>query len=84
MKPLAKLWTWIGQSFIPLAVSWAFYVRGGLPTDKPPTDGVLISRAYWGVLITLAVGIVLCAAFALYARSEGKTFKRPFAPEHYF
>lgn len=69
MTPLAKLWTWTGQSFIPLAVAWAVYVRNGLLADKPPTDGAIISRAYWGLLITFAAGIVLSWTFALYARA---------------
>ena len=69
MNPLAKLWTWTGQSFIPLAIAWAVYVRNGLLAEKPPTEGAIISRAYWGLLITLAAGTVLSWTLALYARA---------------
>lgn len=65
MIPLARLWTWTGQVFIPLAFAWAVYVRNGLDT-APPSDGVIISRAYAGLLMTLAAGMVLGWSFALY------------------
>jgi hypothetical protein len=67
MKALAKLWTWIGNSFIPLAIGWGLYVRNGL-ADQPPPLGVLISRAYWGVLVTLIAGTALTWTMALYVR----------------
>src|ERR1700730_13478789 len=65
MLPLARLWTWAGNLFIPLAVGWAVYVRGGL-TDKPPSNGVLVSRAYWGLLVTLIVAATLTWTLAFY------------------
>ena len=53
MEPLAKLWTWTGRSFIPFAVGWAVFVRGGLDSASPSL-GALVSRGYWGLLVTLA------------------------------
>src|SRR5258708_7182637 len=67
MGPLARLWTWTGHLFIPLAFAWGFYVRGGLAV-APPAEGVVISRAYAGLLVTLAAGTVLAWTFALYVR----------------
>jgi hypothetical protein len=67
MLPLARLWTWVGNLFIPLAVGWGVYVRGGL-TDKPPPNGVLVSRAYWGLLVTLIVAAALIWTLALYVQ----------------
>ncbi|BAV52657.1 Phosphoglycerate kinase (plasmid) [Mesorhizobium loti] len=67
MLPLARLWTWIGNLFIPLAIGWAVYVRGGL-TEKPPPEGVLVSRAYWGLLVTLIVAAALMWTLAFYVQ----------------
>ena len=67
MTPLAKLWTWTGHLFIPLAIGWAVFVRSGL-ADEPPSDGVIFSRAYWGVLVTLIAGSVLAWSWALYVK----------------
>lgn len=67
MLPLARLWTWVGNLFIPLAVGWAVYVRGGL-TDKPPPEGVLVSRAYWGLLVALIVAAALTWTLAFYVQ----------------
>src|SRR5262245_42050258 len=66
MLALAKLWTWVGNTFVPLAIGWAFYMRGGL-TDRLPM-GVLISRGYWGIVVTLIAGAALVWAMALYVR----------------
>jgi hypothetical protein len=71
MTELAKLWTWIGEMFIPIAIVWAFYVRGGLPGKVP--EGVLISWGYWGLLVTLAVGATLVFIAALYVREGNRT-----------
>ena len=68
MIPLAKLWTWTGQLFIPLAFAWAVYIRNGLDS-APPADGVLVSRAYAGLVLTLAAATVLSWSFALYVRA---------------
>ncbi|TAU83274.1 hypothetical protein [Rhizobium leguminosarum] len=65
MKALARLWTWIGNLFVPLAIGWAVYLRNGL-ADKPPPDGVLVSRAYWGVLIALVAAAAMAWTVALY------------------
>jgi hypothetical protein len=70
MVPLAKLWTFIGNWFIPLAAGWAVFVRAGL--TEQPSEGALISRAYWGLLVTLVVGAVLSWVFALYAKDAVK------------
>jgi hypothetical protein len=67
MKALAKLWTWIGNTFIPIATAWTIYVRNGLTTQPPPC-GVLISRGYWGVLVSLVTGAALIWTAALYVR----------------
>lgn len=67
MLALARLWTWIGNLLIPLAIGWAVYVRGGL-TDRPPPIGVLVSRSYWGLLVTLVAGAALLWVMALYVR----------------
>ena len=66
MLALAKLWTWIGNIFVPLAIGWAFYMRGGL-TDGPPM-GALVSRGYWGILVALIAGVALVWTMALYVR----------------
>lgn len=68
MQPLAKFWTWAGHAFVPLAVGWAYYVRGGLDAAPPP-EGALISRGYWGLLLTLVVASLMTWACALYVRA---------------
>jgi hypothetical protein len=68
MLPLARLWTWTGQAFVPAAIVWAVHIQKGLVTDPPP-EGVLISQAYAGLIVTLIAGIVLMWCFALYARA---------------
>jgi hypothetical protein len=72
MLALAKLWTWVGNLFIPLAIGWALYIRGGL-ADRPPAIGVLVSRAYWGLLVTLITGAALIWALSLYVRLAERT-----------
>lgn len=67
MKPLSRLWTWIGQSFVPVAFGWAFWMQGGLSTALPER-GVVISWAYWGILITLAAGAALTWTAVIYAK----------------
>jgi hypothetical protein len=62
MIPLAKFWTWLGQYFVPIAIAWGYFVRNGAD------EGVKISRGYWGLIMSLLVGAVLIATFALYAR----------------
>lgn len=79
MMPLGRLWTWIGQLFIPFALGWAFYIRGGFG-DKLPPDGVLISRGYWGLLATLLAGSALVWVCALYVRMAKKHRNRPLTP----
>jgi hypothetical protein len=79
MKALAKTWTWIGQAFVPLAIGWAVYVRGGL--DGPHLEeGVLISRGYWGLLVTLAVGAALSIVAALYIRAARRAHAQTLVP----
>jgi hypothetical protein len=70
MLALAKLWTWIGNTFVPLAIGWAFYMRGGLTNPLPM--GVLISRGYWGIVVTLIAGAGLVWTMALYVRLAKK------------
>jgi hypothetical protein len=75
MLPLAKLWTWTGHLFIPLALGWAIYVRSGLPGDLPAI-GIIISRANFGLIATLIAAGVLVWTFALYvqtAKARGAT-----------
>jgi hypothetical protein len=72
MSALAKLWTWIGQTFIPVAIAWAVYVRGGLAGEHLG-EGVLISRGYWGLLVTLVVGSALAIVAALYVREARRS-----------
>jgi hypothetical protein len=72
MAALAKLWTWIGQTFVPLAVAWAVYARGGLPGEHIE-EGVLITRGYWALLVTLVVGNGLSLVGALYVREARRT-----------
>src|SRR5258705_2504028 len=79
MMPLAKLWTWIGQLFIPLAIGWAIYVRNGFG-EKIPPDGVLVSRGYWGVLLTRLAGGSLGWTGALYIRTARKRRARVLLP----
>lgn len=79
MKALAKTWTWIGQTFVPLAIGWAVYVRGGL--DGPHLEeGVLISRGYWGLLVTLATGTALATVAALYIREARRARAKTLVP----
>lgn len=79
MMPLGRLWTWTGQLFVPLAIGWAFYITNGFG-DKLPADGVLISRAYWGLLATLLAGSALVWICALYVRMAKKDFARILLP----
>ncbi|TCU58366.1 hypothetical protein EDE08_13110 [Bradyrhizobium sp. R2.2-H] len=79
MMPLARLWTWIGNLFIPLAIGWALFVQNGFG-DKPPPDGVLISRGYWGLLVSLLAGSALVWTAALYARQAKKARARILVP----
>jgi hypothetical protein len=60
MLPLAKLWTWVGHLFVPLAIGWAYFISGG------SEEGVLISRGYWGLALSLLVGFVLASTLSLY------------------
>ncbi len=60
MLPLAKFWTFAGQWFIPLTVAWAYFVRTG------SDEGVLVSRGYWGLLVSLLMGTAMMSALALY------------------
>jgi hypothetical protein len=79
MKALAKTWTWIGQAFVPLAIGWSVYVRGGL--DGPHLEeGVLISRGYWGLLVTLVVGVALSIVAALYIREARRARAQTLVP----
>jgi hypothetical protein len=73
MLAFAKLWTWMGHLFIPFAIGWAVYVRNGL-ADQPPPLGVLVSRAYWGLLISLVVGSALIWTACLYVRMAKKKY----------
>ena len=67
MTPLAKLWSKVGNSFIPLALIWAVYTRNGW--TELATTGQRVSRAYLGIGTTLGAAVVLVLAFALYARN---------------
>jgi hypothetical protein len=79
MKALAKTWTWIGQTFVPLAIGWAVYVRGGM--DGPHLEeGVLISRGYWGLLVTLATATALAIVAALYVREARRAHAKTLVP----
>src|ERR1700733_4939944 len=79
MHTLAKLWTWIGQTFIPAAIAWAVYVRGGM-TGERFEEGVLISRGYWGLLVALVVGILLATVGGLYVREAKRTAAKIVVP----
>lgn len=68
MQPFAKLWTWTGHAFVPLAIGWAYYARGGLDTSSP-AEGALISRGYWGLLLSLGAAALLAWTCALYVRA---------------
>ena len=76
--PLAKLWTFVGNWFIPLGAAWAVYVRNGL-ADRP-AQGVSISRAYWGLTFSLLTLAVLVWSFALYAKDAKRTGSASIAP----
>jgi hypothetical protein len=60
MLPLAKFWTFAGHWFVSLTVVWAYFVRTG------SDEGVLVSRGYWGLLVSLLVGTAMMSALALY------------------
>lgn len=79
MSPLAKVWTSIGQTFAPLATGWAVYVRGGLSSDHLE-EGVLISRGYWGLLVSLVAGTALLVVAALYVREAKRRRKKSWIP----
>ena len=67
MTAISRLWTWIGYAFIPTAIAWIYIVRNG--ADQPiPADGVIISRAYWGLAISLLAGAALAWTYGLYLR----------------
>src|SRR4051812_42851429 len=74
MLPLARLWTWIGQLFVPIAFTWAYFVRNG------PEEGVLISRGYLGLLASLAAGLALAWALGGYIRLAQRHAIRPAIP----
>jgi hypothetical protein len=78
MIPLAKLWTFVGNWFIPLAAGWAVFVRGGLTETAAP--GVRVSRAYWGLGFSLFTAAVLIAVFALYLRAARQRKDEPLVP----
>jgi hypothetical protein len=67
MMPLAKLWTRVGNLFIPTAIVWALYIRNGF-AEQSPSEGVTITRAYWGLLVTLLAACLLVWIAALYVR----------------
>jgi hypothetical protein len=79
MLPLARLWTWTGHLFIPSAIGFAIYIRSGLPGELPQI-GVIVSRAYLGLIVALVAGIVLVWAFALYVRAAKKLDAPTFVP----
>lgn len=79
MLPLAKLWTWIGTVFVPLAIGWMVYVRGGM-SDSVAETGILISRGYWGLLATLIAGSALTWTLLLYVRLAKKSGQRFLVP----
>ena len=66
--PLAKLWSWVGHSFILFSIAWAVFVRGGL-SDKYIPEGVAISQGYWGLIVALIAANALIWTFALYVRA---------------
>ncbi|MCC8962262.1 hypothetical protein H8A95_08000 [Bradyrhizobium sp. Pear76] len=66
MLPLAKFWTWLGNYYVPLAVAWGYFVRNG------PDQGVKISRAYWGLGVSLLVGVLLISTLTLYIKEARK------------
>jgi hypothetical protein len=74
MLALAKLWTWIGQLFVPIAFAWAYFVRNG------PSEGVLISRGYLGLLASLAAGSALAWTLGSYVRLAKRRDIRPAIP----
>lgn len=79
MLPLARVWTWIGQTFVPIALAWMIYVRNGLPAipDKP---GVIVSRAYLGLLISLFAGALLSWVYGLYVIQAKRGPREPLIP----
>jgi hypothetical protein len=79
MKALGKTWTWIGQTFLPLAIGWAVFTRGGLDGTHFE-EGVLISRGYWGLLVTLAVAAALAMVAALYVREARRARAKTLVP----
>ncbi|MGC1862517.1 MAG: hypothetical protein WA733_15730 [Methylocystis sp.] len=67
MLALARFWTWVGTLFIPAGFGWTLFVTNALP-DKPSAIGLLVSRAYFGLLVTLIVAAALAWAAGLYVR----------------
>lgn len=74
LLPLAKFWTFIGQAFVPFGATWIYLVRTG------PDPGVLITRAYFGLGISLLVGAALVWSLALYVRAARLVGTWPLIP----
>src|SRR5450759_4945916 len=74
MLPLAKFWTFVGQSFVPVAAAWIYFIRNG------PNEGALITRAYFGLLLTLLVAAALIWSLALYVRAAKAKSLLPVIP----
>jgi hypothetical protein len=79
MTPLAKFWTFTGNIFIPLAIGWVLFVRNAFG-DKIPADGVLISRGYLGLLITLIAANLLLRTFTIYVELAKRWGEKSLVP----
>ena len=77
--PLARVWTGVGTFFIPLAITWAVFVRNGLPSEIHEI-GVVVSRAYWGLLATLLAGGTLTWTCAMYVQRARAAHARILVP----
>lgn len=74
MLPLARFWTWVGQIFIPLALAWAYFVRNG------KYEGVLISRGYLGLIVTLLAGSTLAWTLGAFVQKAKSHHESPLIP----
>ena len=79
MLPLARMWTWTGQTYVPVAIAWMIYVRNGFPTT-PDDPGVIVSRGYLGLLISLFAGALLSWIYGLYVIKARDLAREPFVP----
>jgi hypothetical protein len=74
-RSLDPIWTWLGSAIVGASALTAFYVRSGASSifpgpDTGMQDDVVVSVAYWGLLISTS-GLAALGAIASRYRSRG-------------